>query len=138
MYDELSVHFENPASDPLGMSHVSGKVYCGRDHLELQFKLKDRAFRKSETQTVRFDYAEVEKAEFSSGWFRPKILVFQTRTPEKLDGFPGAQVGRLELRVNGGSVTEARKVSDFIRFKQSEAFLAESEARLSRLRDEKA
>lgn len=120
------------------MSHVSGKVYCGREHLELQFKLKDRAFRKSETQTVRFDYAEIEKAEFMTGWFRPKILVFQTRSPEKLDGFPGSQVGRIELLVAGRSVTEARKVSELIRFKQSEAFLAESEARLNRLRGDEA
>ncbi len=120
------------------MSHVSGKVYCGREHLELQFKLKDRAFRKSETQTVRFDYAEIEKAEFMTGWFRPKILVFQTRSPEKLDGFPGSQVGRIELLVAGRSVTEARKVSELIRFKQSEAFLAESEARLNRLREDEA
>ncbi len=138
MYDELSVHFENPATDPLGMSHVSGKVYCGRDHLELQFKLKDRAFRKGEMQTVRFEYAEIERAGFVAGWFRPKILVLQTRAPEKLDGFPGGEVGRLELRVTGASVDEARKVSDFIRFKQSEAFLAESEARLNRLRDDTA
>ncbi|MEQ1839226.1 MAG: hypothetical protein ABL994_02355 [Verrucomicrobiales bacterium] len=138
MYDELSVIFENPATDPLGMSHVSGKVYCGREHLELQFKLKDRAFRKSESQTVRFDYAEIEKAEFMTGWFRPKILVFQTRSPDKLDGFPGSQVGRIELLVSGGSVAEARKVSELIRFKQSEAFLAESEARLNRLREDEA
>jgi len=138
VYDELSVIFENPATDPLGMSHVTGKIYCARDHLELQFKLKDRAFRKSETRTVRFEYGEIEKAEFITGWFRPKILVFQTRAPGKLDEFPGSQVGRLELQVSRGSVAEARKVSELIRFKQSESFLAESEARLNRLREDQS
>lgn len=135
MYDELSVSFENPATDALGYDHVCGKIYCGRDAVELQFKVKDRAFRKNESQTVRFEYAEVETVHLVSRWFRPKILVFQTRCPAKLDGFPGAKVGRVELQVTAASLVDAGKVADLIRFKQSEAFLAESEDRLSRLRE---
>ncbi len=136
MYDEFSVSFENPPVDPLGNTHVVGKLYCGRDQLELQFKLKDRAFRRGETEVVVFDYAEVESIEFRSRWFRPKILVFQTRSPEKLDDFPGAQVGRVVLHVGSASLEEARKVSAHIRFKQSEAFLSESEARIRRIQNE--
>lgn len=136
MYDEISVSFENPATDPLGNDHVAGKLYCGRDAVELQFKLKDRAFRKTESTTVRFLYSEVEQVQLVRRWFRPRILIFRTRCPEKLDGFPGFQVGRAELQVIPASVKEAGKVADFIRFKQSEAFVAESEERLNRLRDE--
>lgn len=134
MYDELSVSFENPATDPLGYDHVEGKLYCGRDRVELQFKVRDRAFRKTPATVVPFDYAEVEKVEYHSRWFRPKILVFQTRSPDKLDGFPGASVGRVELQVIDVSRKDAAKVADLIRFKQSEAFVSESESRLSRLR----
>lgn len=134
MYDELSVSFENPATDPMGYDHVEGKLYCGRDRIELQFKPRDRAFRKSETFAVPFEYAEVEKVEYHSGWFRPRILVFQTRSPEKLADFPGASVGRAELQVIRSSRRDASKVAALIRFKQSEAFLAESESRLDRLR----
>jgi hypothetical protein len=136
VYDEISVSFENPATDPLGYDHVAGKLYCGRDAVELQFKVKDRAFRKNESTTVRFLYAEVEQVQMVVRWFRPRILIFQTRSPEKLDGFPGSKVGRVELQVVPSSVGEARKVADLIRFKQSEAFVAESEERLNRLRDE--
>ena len=135
MYDELSVSFENPATDALGYDRVGGKIYCGRDALELQFKVEDRAFRKNESQVVRFDYAEVEMVRFISRWFRPKILVFQTRNPAKLDHFPGAAVGRVELQVIPSSLSEAGRVADLIKFRQSEAFLAESEHRLNRLRD---
>lgn len=134
MYDELSVSFENPATDPMGYDHVEGKLYCGRDRIELQFKPRDRAFRKSETFAVPFEYAEVEKVEYHSGWFRPRILVFQTRSPEKLADFPGASVGRAELQVIRSSRRDASKVAALIRFKQSEAFLAESESRIDRLR----
>lgn len=136
MYDEISVSFENSATDPLGYDHVAGKLYCGRDAVELQFKIKDRAFRKNESTTVRFLYSEVERVQLVVRWFRPRILIFQTRAPEKLDGFPGSKVGRVELQVLPISVGEARKVADLIRFKQSEAFVAESEERLNRLRDE--
>lgn len=134
MYDELSVTFENPATDPLGYDHVEGKLYCGRDAVELQYKIRERAFRKSQALVVPFSYAEVEKVEFLSKWFRPKVLVFQTRCPEKLDGFPGAAVGRVELQVIESSRRDAAKVADLIRYRQSEAFVSESESRLSRLR----
>ncbi len=136
MYDELSISFENPATDPLGHNEVEGKLYCGRDAVELQFKAKDRSFRKGESIVVPFDYAEVEKVDYISRWFRPKRLVFQTRSPDKLAGFPGASVGRVELHVVASSRRDAAKVADLIRFKQSEAFVAESESRLGRLRSE--
>ena len=116
----------------MGYEHVEGKLYCGRDSVQLQFKLKDRAFKKNESQTVTFDYGEVEKVEFISRWFRPKVLVFLTRSPEKLDQFPGASVGRVELTVIDESIKDARKVAGLIDFKQSEAFVVESERRLNR------
>jgi hypothetical protein len=134
VYDELSISFENPATDPLGYDHVEGKLYCGRDVVELQFKVRDRAFRKTSAQVVSFDYSEIERVEYLARWFRPKVLVFQTRCPEKLDGFPGASVGRVELQVIDGSKADAAKVAELIRYKQSEAFVSESESRLSRLR----
>jgi hypothetical protein len=134
LYDELSVSFVNPAMDPMGYGHVEGKLYCGRDSVELQFRVKERAFRKTASVTVSFDYAEVEKVEYQSAWFRPKVLVFLTRSPEKLDGFPGASVGRIELTVIRESRRDAARVADLIRFRQSEAFVAESEERLKRIR----
>ncbi len=136
MYDELSVSFENPATDPLGYNHVEGKLYCGRDAVELQFKVRDRAFRKNEPRRVPFEYSEVERVEYLSRWFRPKILVLQTRSPEKLADFPGASVGRAELLVLPASRRDASKVAELIRFRQSEAFVTESDERLHRLREE--
>jgi hypothetical protein len=135
VYDELSISFENPATDAMGYDHVSGKLYCGRDQLELQFKVKDRAFRKNELQTVVFEYSDVESIEVISRWFRPKQLIFQTPKAEKLNDFPGARVGRIELHVLSASSKSAEKLTALIRFKQSEAFLAESESRLSQLRE---
>lgn len=131
-FDELSVSFENPATDAMGYNAVQGKLYCGIDRVQLQFKPKDRAFRKGETTTVEFDYGEVEKVEFVSRWFRPKVLIFSTRSPEKLAEFPGTKVGQVKLLVMPDSIDEAKKVAALIDYKQSEAFLAETESRIGR------
>ncbi len=138
MYDELSVQFDNPADDPLGYNYVEGKLTCGRDVVELHFRQRDRAFRKGETRSVIFEYSEIEKLEYQSPWFRPKILVFQTRAPRKLDGFPGASVGRVVLHVDAASRRDAAKLESLVKLRQSEAFVAESEERLRRLRDSEA
>ena len=136
MRDELSVYFENPAADAMGYDQVEGRLFCGRDKVELQFKQKDRAFRKNENRVLEFDYSEVGKVDFLSGWFRPKILVFQARVQEKLEGFPGADVGRVALHVTKESRDEARKAAAFIEYRQSEAYLRESHERMSGARDE--
>lgn len=135
LYDELSVSFENPATDAMGYQHIQGKLYCGRDWLELQFKEKDRAFRKSDTNVVRLEYGEVETVEYISKWFQPKLLILQTRSPEKLDEFPGADVGRVELQVMRESTSHAKRVAALIGYRQSEAFLEESEERVERSRE---
>jgi hypothetical protein len=136
VYDELSVSFENPATDPMGYNHVVGKLYCGRDYAELQFKVRDRAFKETDPKVVRIKYGEVESVDYSGGWFRPSVLILATRSPEKLSEFPGVHVGRIEFQVIRGSRSEAKKVEALIRFKQSEAFLAESEERLQEKRSE--
>ncbi|NNE93533.1 MAG: hypothetical protein HKN23_17945 [Verrucomicrobiales bacterium] len=134
IFDTISVYFENPATDALGYEHVEGKLYCGRDAAELHFKEKDRAFRKTDPITVEFDYSEIEKVEFQSGWFRPKILSVCTRCPEKLKDFPGADVGKVELQVSRKSVSDARKVAAFIEYKHSEVYLMDSNSRLEEKR----
>ena len=133
--DTISVYFDNPATDALGYENVEGKLYCGRDKVELHFKEKDRAFKKSETTTVEFDYREIERVEFhSQGWFRPKVITVCTTAPDKLKDFPGADVGQVELQLEKKSIADAKKVASFIEYKHSEAYLMESNDRLEEKR----
>lgn len=128
--DDLAVYFENPARDALGYEHVSGCLRFTEDFVELHFDEKDRAFRKTPPQTVRFSYGEVLQVVFRSRWLRPKTLAFETSAPEKLAGFPGAAVGRVELTVTPASLPAARKAPAWLEYKRSEARLAESTSRL--------
>lgn len=132
--EELSVYFENPARDALGYEHVGGCLRFGRDEVELTFDEKDRAFRKTPAVTVTFGYGEVVGVTYVSRWFRPKVLRFQTKSPEKLAEFPGADVGQVNLIVKPESRKAAAKAPELVEFKQSEAWLEESERRLEEKR----
>lgn len=132
MFEELSITFENPATDPMGHGEVSGRLTCLRDSLRLQFKQKDRAFRKHETRVVDFEYREIVKLEVESKWFRPARALLETRSMEKLEDFPGGEVGRIEMFLEKSSVDVARKMVGVIDFQRSEELLAESEDRMRR------
>jgi len=116
----------------MGLGAVTGKLTCLRDCVRLQFKEKDRAFRKNETQTVDFEYNEIENAELIAKWFRSAQFVIETRALEKLDSFPGSQVGRIEMFIPRSSRDSARKMIGLIDFQKSESFLQDSESRLER------
>jgi hypothetical protein len=133
--EELSIYFENPATDPLGHECVEGKVHCDRDCVTLRFKLKDRAFRKNEPEVIHLDYTEVEGMSYSSRFFGPKILTLRTRGTDKLKVFPGAEVEKVELHVVKHSRDAAQKAADFVEYRQSEAYLKEQDDRLSEARE---
>lgn len=132
MFEEISISFENPATDPMGFGAVTGKLSCLRDCVRLQFKEKDRAFRKNETQTVDLEYSEIENLELIARWFRPVLFILETRALEKLDDFPGSQVGRVEMMLPKSSRQSAKKMINLIEFQKSERNLLESEKRLDR------
>ncbi|MCB1231350.1 MAG: hypothetical protein KDN19_13845 [Verrucomicrobiae bacterium] len=134
--EELSVYFVNPARDALGYEHVEGCLRFGRDEVELTFDEKDRAFRKIPAVTVTFGYGEVVKVTYVSRWFRPKQLRFETKTPEKLAEFPGAEVGQVALYIKPESREAASKAPALVEFMQSEAWLAESDERLRERRND--
>lgn len=120
----------------MGYDAVKGKLLCHQAELTLQFKQKDRAFRKNPILTVPFSYAEIESVEFISKWFQPKRLVLQTSAAEKLADFPGAGIGTVELFIERESVKEAKKISGLVEFRKSEARLTEAESRIEGNREE--
>ena len=134
MRDELSIYFENPATDPLGHEEVEGKLTCHRDGVTLRFKQRDRAFRKNDAHVIEFAYSEVEAIEYSAKFFGPKTLTFRARETDKLKDFPGAEVSSVVLHVVKASREEAARAADFIDYRQSEAYLEEQDQRLAESR----
>ncbi len=133
--DELSIDFNNPATDSLGYEGVQGKLRCQRDEVELQFNQNDRAFRKIPVVVRPIPYGQVESVEYIDRWFQPKLLILKTRSPVYLDGFPGGEVGKVTLHVCRQSHKDAARLASLLDYKQSEAYLDESNARLDQARD---
>jgi hypothetical protein len=129
--EEISIYFENPATDPLGHETVEGKLFCNRIGVSLRFKQKDRAFRKNDSIVIELEYTEVESMEYTARFFGPKFLTLRTRGTDKLKSFPGAEVEKVKLHVIRGSRDAAKKASNFVEYRQSEAFLKEQDDRLS-------
>ena len=132
--DELSIDFRNPAADALGYEGVQGKLRCQRNEVELQFDQNDRAFRKIPVVVRQIPYRQVESVEYIDRWFRPKLLIFKTKSPEYLDGFPGGEVGKVTLTVCRQSRKDASRLASLLDFKQSEAYLEETNQRLDQAR----
>ncbi|MDF1656642.1 MAG: hypothetical protein P1U58_03460 [Verrucomicrobiales bacterium] len=132
IFDELSVSFENPAGDAMGYDIVEGKLICQATEVVIQFKQKDRAFRKNPIQSAKFGYREIESINYVSRWFQPKRLIFSIYEAAKLDSFPGAGIGSVDLYVAKESLSEAKRVANLIDYKKSEIRLAESESLLRR------
>lgn len=131
VFDELSISFENPAGDAMGYDAVEGKLLCQQERVLLQFKRKDRAFRKNPIQEAMFSYPEVEEIEFISKWFQPKRIIFRTTASEKLADFPGSNVGKVELFVCRDSVKQAKRIRTVIDYRKSEVRLTMTEERLN-------
>ena len=128
--NELSIDYENPATDPLGYDHVQGKLRCKFDFVELQFDQIDRAFRKIPVVIREIPYSQVESATYVDRWFRPKLLIFKTKDPQYLDGFPGGEVGKVTLQVSRSSRDDAKRMAALLEYKQSEALAEETAARM--------
>ncbi|MDF1811068.1 MAG: hypothetical protein P1V20_02610 [Verrucomicrobiales bacterium] len=135
MRDELSIYFENPATDPLGHESVEGKLVFDRQGATLRYKQKDRAFRKNDPVVVQLAWSEVEAVSYTSKFFGPKILVFRTRGTDKLSGFPGSDVGKVKLHVSKDSRHDAKKAENFVEYWQSEDWLEEQDKNLSEKRN---
>lgn len=120
----------------MGYDLVEGSLLCGHEELTLSFKQRDRAFRKNPLLSVTFAYAEIESIQFLSKWFQPKRIVLRTITTEKLEEFPGARVGEVELFVRKESIPQAKRVAELVEFRKSEARLEKAEMRIGRLEGE--
>ncbi|MEM7147475.1 MAG: hypothetical protein AAF591_20330, partial [Verrucomicrobiota bacterium] len=129
-----------PASDQLGHLHVDGKLRCLEDRVVLQYKIRDRIFKKSgkELEKIEFPYSELEEVAYNPNWFRASRLVLKTRDPAILAKMPGSDLGRIDMRVTKKSKKDAAKMEKLVEFKRSEFDAARSHERWMRSAEEEA
>jgi hypothetical protein len=132
--ETLSIYFWVPASDQLGHLHVDGKLRCLEDRVILQYKIKDRVFRKSgkELEKIEFPYSELEEVAFNPNWLTASRLMLKTSDPAILAKMPGTDLGRIDMRITKKSKKDAAKMEKLVEFKRSEYLAQESHDRWMR------
>lgn len=134
MRDEISIFFENPATDPLGKENVEGQIVFDHEAVTIRFKQKDRAFRKNEPGVIRLEYSEIDSVTYTSGLFVSPKVTLRTRDTNKLDEFPGADVAKAVFQVLKESRKQAGRLAEFVEYRQSEIYLEEQNERLEERR----
>jgi hypothetical protein len=136
--EKLSIYFWVPASDQLGHLHVDGKLRCLEDRVILQYKIRDRIFKKSgkELEKIEFPYSELEEVAFNPNWISASRLVLKTADPAILAKMPGADLGRIDMRITKKSKKDAAKMEKLVEFKRSEIEAQESHDRWMRSAEE--
>lgn len=116
---------------------MSGKLRCLEENVVIQYKIKDRVFKRvgQGLEKIEFRYRELEKVEYLGGWFR-KRLMLKTRDPSTLEKMPGSDLGRVVMIVARKSRKEAEKIEAFVDFKQSLELAEESHERWERSHEE--
>ena len=129
--DELAVYFWIPAQDQMGYLHVDGKLRFLDDRIVLQFKVRDRVFKKSGNtlEKIEFPYSEVEEVNYNPNWLTASRLILKTRDPATLEPVPGVELGRIDLRITRKSKRDARKIEKLVEYKTSEALAERSHER---------
>ena len=136
--DPVNIHFNIPATDPLGREEVLGKLRFLPEYVALSWRMKGSVFKggKGEMITIELPYGEIEHVELIKKWFRIRQLVLRVETPELVKDIPGVDMGKMVLHIDKKSREEAQKLSDLIDFKRSIFILDEHDKRLKSIRDE--
>ena len=136
--ETLSIYFWVPASDQLGHLHIDGKLRCLEDRVIVQYKIRDRIFKKSgkELEKIEFPYSELEEVAFNPNWLTASRLVLKTADPAILAKMPGADLGRIDMRITKKSKKDAAKIEKFVEFKRTEIQAQQSHERWMRSAEE--
>ncbi len=136
--EPVAIHFEIPATDPLGKEAVTGKLRFLADEVELSWRLKGSVFTggKGELQRVPISYGEIEDVELVKRWFKFRRLVFRVADPALVANVPGVEMGKMVLEIDARSREEAKKLHGFIDYQRSVFQLDEQNRRLEAMRGE--
>ena len=135
--DPVNIHFNIPATDPLGREEVLGKLRFLPEHVTLSWRLKGSVFKggKGEMTTINLPYGEIEHVELVKKWFKIRQIILRIDTPELVKDIPGVDMGKMVLHIDQRSRQEAGKLSDLIDFKRSMFILDEHDKRLKSVRE---
>jgi hypothetical protein len=126
-FKSRSVPFEIPNVNH-GFVVVKGLFRFETDHVVLEFDERDGfvGMVKSDLKEKRIPFGEIESMEFVKKWFRTRIII-AGRSMKSFHDIPGAEQGRVTLKIKQKDRKLAEKVLSDARLRLSEHRLKELE-----------
>ena len=83
-----------------GFAEIQGLLHVERDHLLLEFELKDALFGvlKSGAKELKISYLDLNHVAYRRSWVKSR-LVLQVNNMRVLSAFPGAKDGTIVLKI---------------------------------------
>jgi len=135
--DPVNIHFNIPATDPLGKEEVLGKLRFLPEHVALSWRLKGSVFKggKGEMTVINLPYGEIEHAELVKKWFKIRQIILRISSPELVKDIPGVDMGKMTLVIDARSRDEAKKLASLIDYKRSIFILDDHEERVKAIKN---
>ena len=98
-----------------GLAEVSGILHIDRDHLVLEFEVKDSLFGalKSAPKELKIKYKDLAKLTYARTMFKSR-LELKINSLQILSRFPGAKDGHISLKIKRKLKTEAEDISSYV------------------------
>lgn len=136
-FDTVSIQFDIPAHDHLGLNHVEGKVRFMSEKVEIDWRVKGNVFRggNAPVKTITLSYQEIEHVEIRKKWWRIHDIVLRIGNPALVEEIPGVEMGKMVLKIDKRSREEAHRLTDYIDYKKSIFILDAQNQRIKALRE---
>jgi hypothetical protein len=115
-----SVPFEIPDINH-GLKKAEGLIKLWENGIELEFEVEDAflGVSKSEVQTVRISYGDLEAIQFEKGWFKASIVLKGT-SMKVFDDVPATEAGTCTLKIERKNREEAQALITKARMRHSQ------------------
>lgn len=135
--DPVNIHFNIPATDPLGREEVHGKLRFLPEHAVLSWRLKGSVFKggKGPMTKIELPYRQIDHVELVKKWFKIRQIILRIADPSLVQDIPGVTMGKMTLHIDTRSRDEAKKLTALIDFKRSVFLLDDHEERLKAMKD---
>ena len=139
IHEEASVEFRLPAMDALGRLDVDGKLRFADGTLYVHWKRRDRTFTRTTNKlaTAEVGLGGIAGCELDKGWFS-STLRLEIKDPRVLEELPGAEMGKLEVKLERSQREPAEKLVSVLEYELSQWKAEESKRRLEQLEEREA
>lgn len=111
-----------------GFANVEGMLHVERNHLVLEFEIKDSLFGalKSGTKELKIEYADLRRMTYQRSLFKSRLEI-SVKSVRILSRFPAAKDGQISLKIARRSKEEVEDIETYVNLRIAEIGLEKLE-----------